>query len=54
MPRYVLEFVLLSFGAEVYWEEDGEDLDMDDPKITHIVVDRPKEHLSLLKSKEYV
>lgn len=54
VPRYVLEFVLLSFGAQVFWEEDGEEVEMDDARITHIIVDRPKTHLTLVKNKEYV
>lgn len=54
VPRYALEFVLLAFGGEVYWDDGTGQMECDSPGITHVVVDRPKEHLNILADREYV
>jgi hypothetical protein len=27
VPRYALEMTILSFGGEVYWDDDGSDIE---------------------------
>ena len=46
--------IILSFGGEVYFDGDDSGLEMNSGIISHVIVDRPKEHLKLLKNKEYV
>ena len=54
MPRYALEMVILSFGGEVFWDDDESEVECEDDRISHVIVDRPLEHLKLLKNKEYL
>lgn len=54
VPRYALEFVILAFGGEVHWAEEHTDMESDSAGITHVIVDRPKEQLTILGDREYV
>ena len=51
VPRTSLEFVILSFGGEVYWEDDGSDVKEDSALITHFVTDRNPKDLKMLKHR---
>ena len=57
IPRGYLELVCLAYGGKVGWEGDNSPINMDDPTITHHIVDRPKlpsSYDSLPKSREFV
>lgn len=57
VPRGYLELVCLAYGARVGWEGDDSPISINDPSITHHVVDRPKlpsSYESLPKSREYI
>eukprot|EP00980_Cylindrotheca_fusiformis_P030171 scaffold24509_cov127-Cylindrotheca_fusiformis.AAC.2 len=57
VPRGYLELVCLAFGGKVGWEGSNSPIGVDDPTITHHVVDRPKlpsSYSSLPKSREFV
>jgi hypothetical protein len=34
---------ILSFGGEVYWDDDESDIDGSNSKVSHVIVDRPLE-----------
>jgi len=53
VPRNSLEFVILSFGGEVYWEDDGSNIDEDSALITHFVTDRSPKDLKMLKTRYF-
>eukprot|EP00527_Entomoneis_sp_CCMP2396_P007753 CAMPEP_0198144474 /NCGR_PEP_ID=MMETSP1443-20131203/16200_1 /TAXON_ID=186043 /ORGANISM="Entomoneis sp., Strain CCMP2396" /LENGTH=687 /DNA_ID=CAMNT_0043807877 /DNA_START=21 /DNA_END=2084 /DNA_ORIENTATION=+ len=57
IPRGYLELICLAYGGKVGWEGDNSPIPMEDPSITHHIVDRPKlpnSYESLPKSREYV
>jgi len=54
VPRYILELIILSFGGLVYWDNDESDIEIDSEIITHVIVDRPKQHIKILANKEYL
>ena len=57
VPRGYLELVCLAYGGKVGWEGTNSPIAVDDPSITHHVVDRPKlpsRYGSLPKSREFV
>ena len=57
IPRGYLELVLLAYGGEVGWEGPNSPIAVDDPSITHHLVDRPKllpSYASLPQSREFV
>lgn len=57
VPRGYLELVCLAYGAKVGWEGDDSPISMNDPSVTHHVVDRPRlpsSYESLPKSREYI
>jgi pescadillo len=59
VPRGYLELVILAFGGQVGWEGDEKNspIAMNDPRITHHVVDRPQMPASygaLPKSREFI
>lgn len=47
VPRYSLEFIILSLGGEVYWAGDESGVKFDNKKITHFITDRKPEHLNI-------
>ena len=51
VPRLSLEFIILSFGGDVYWEDDGSDVTEDSTTITHFVTDRNPKDLKIVKSR---
>lgn len=51
VPRTSLEFVILSFGGQVYWEGDESEMDENDSKITHFVTDRDPKFLKMMKGR---
>lgn len=51
VPRQSLEFVILCFEGEVYWDGDGSDIKEDSPKITHFVTDRDAKTLKMKKGR---
>lgn len=53
VPRISLEFIILSFGGEVYWEDDGSEINEDSPQITHFVTDRNLKDLKILKTRYF-
>lgn len=53
-PRDSLEFVIRAFQGQVGWEGPGSPFNVDDPKITHQVVDRPAVSGTRVSSREYV
>jgi pescadillo protein len=57
VPRGYLELVCLAFGGKVGWEGPNSPISVNDPTITHHVVDRPKlpsSYNTLPKSREFV
>lgn len=59
VPRGYLELVILAFGGKVGWEGDEKNslIAMNDPRITHHVVDRPQlpaSYGALPKSREFI
>ena len=57
VPRGYLELVILSYGGQVGWEGQDSPIAMDDPSITHHVVDRPTllpSYSKLPKSRDYI
>jgi pescadillo len=57
IPRGYLEIISLAFGAKVGWEGNDSPVSINDPSVTHHIVDRPKlpsSYESLPKSREYV
>ena len=57
VPRGYLELVILSYGGQVGWEGQDSPIAMDDPSITHHVVDRPAllpSYSKLPKSRDYI
>jgi pescadillo protein len=57
VPRGYLELIILSFGGQVGWEGQDSPIAMDDPSITHHVVDRPAllpAYSKLPKSRDYI
>ena len=57
IPRGYLELVLLAYGGKVGWEGPNSPIAVDDPSITHHLVDRPKllpSYASLPQSREFV
>ncbi|CAK81464.1 unnamed protein product (macronuclear) [Paramecium tetraurelia] len=51
VPKTSLEFVILSFGGEVMWENDNKNSQLTDPKITHIITER---QIQKNKKREYI
>jgi pescadillo protein len=51
VPRYSLEFVILSFGGQVTWETDA---GYQANKVTHMIVDRDPKFFKIEKNKEYI
>lgn len=51
VPRTSLEFVILSFGGEVYWEDDGSSIQEDSAQITHFITDRQPKDLKIIKTR---
>jgi len=57
VPRGYLELVCLAHGGKVGWEGENSPLALDDPSITHHIVDRPKlpnSYENLPKSREFI
>jgi pescadillo protein len=57
VPRGYLELIILSYGGQVGWEGQDSPISMDDPSITHHVVDRPAllpAYSKLPKSRDYI
>jgi pescadillo len=57
VPRGYLELVGLAYGAKVGWEGPDSPIAMNDPSVTHHIVDRPMlpaSYDALPKSREYV
>lgn len=57
VPRGYIELVCLTFGGKIGWEGDDSPISVNDPSITHHIVDRPKipsSFDSLPKSREYI
>eukprot|EP00612_Vaucheria_litorea_P000451 CAMPEP_0171457962 /NCGR_PEP_ID=MMETSP0945-20130129/3827_1 /TAXON_ID=109269 /ORGANISM="Vaucheria litorea, Strain CCMP2940" /LENGTH=403 /DNA_ID=CAMNT_0011983667 /DNA_START=380 /DNA_END=1588 /DNA_ORIENTATION=- len=54
VPKYWLEFIILSCGGVVGWEGIGSPFAIDDPTITHHIVDRPKISSKNFKGREIV
>jgi len=52
VPRESLEFVIKSFGGDCIW--DSPTVNVNDPRITHQIVDRPKLLGDPIISREYV
>jgi len=42
--------VILAFGGNVYWDDDGSDIEMDHESITHIISDRDPKFLKISKN----
>jgi pescadillo protein len=51
VPRYSLEFVILSFAGKVTWETDP---DYNASKVTHVITDRDPKFVKIEKNKEYI
>ncbi len=51
VPRESLEFVILCFEGEVYWDGDGSNINEDSSKITHFVTDRDPKTLKTRKGR---
>lgn len=54
VPRYSLEFVILSFGGKVYWRNENFEYDESHEDITHVITDRDPKQLKILNNREYV
>lgn len=57
IPRGYLELIILSYGGKVGWEGQDSPIAMEDKRITHHIVDRPKllpTYAKLPKSREYI
>jgi pescadillo protein len=57
VPRYSLEFVLRAFGGVVCWPESsgaGSPMSENDDRITHVIIDRPLESVTLRADRIYV
>lgn len=54
VPRNSLEFVILCFGGEVYWEDDGSGIVEESPLITHFITDRSPKDLKILKHRYFI
>ena len=52
-PKESLVFVIKACGGSVGWEGEGSTYKVDDPKITHMVIDRPKVK-AVVAGREYV
>ncbi len=51
VPRYSLEFVILSFGGKCYWDGSDATVNFDSPIITHFITDRDPAHIKFLKNR---
>jgi pescadillo protein len=51
VPKQSLEFVILCFNGEVYWEGDGSEITEDSSKITHFVTDRDPKTFKMKKGR---
>ncbi len=49
VPRYSLEFVILSFGGKVLWDTDT--IDISNKTITHVITDRDPKFLNMLPNR---
>lgn len=57
VPRGYLELVCIAYGGRVGWDGANSPISIEDPSITHHVIDRPKllsNYSSLPKSREYI
>lgn len=54
VPLEWLQLSVTAFDGKVGWDGEGSMFKVDDPRITHQVVDRPVQGLQLSKSREYV
>jgi len=52
VPRYSLEFVILSFGGQVLYDTDS--VDITDKRITHVITDRDIKFVQVLPNREYI
>jgi len=54
VPRYSLEFVIMSFGGKVVWDSDTWEYNEAHEEVTHVITDRDPKHLKILNNREYV
>jgi pescadillo protein len=52
VPRYSLEFVILSFGGQVLYDTDT--VNISDKRITHVITDRDLKFVQVLPNREYL
>ena len=54
IPKEIFGLVVSSCGGQFGDESDNSAFSVDDPSITHYIVDRPAENMTFKKNKEYV
>jgi pescadillo protein len=54
IPNEIFSFAVTSCGGVYGDESDNSPFNKDDPRITHFIIDRPAEFITMLDNKEYV
>ena len=54
VPLEWMQLCIISFGGVIGWDDESSPFDINDPSITHQIIDRPLVGTSIIKSREYI